>query len=97
MPDQIVGILIAAGVPALLMIWNLFASREQTVIWGWVLMAVVGTFFNQRLGLQHGKAINNRFGTTLDDLTFGARLWLQGKPKPTKEELKERTKKLNGE
>jgi len=95
MPEWLLGIIIAAGVPAVLMIWNMFASREQTVIWGWVGMAVIGTFFNQKLGLKNGKAINDRFGTTFDDLSFGARLWLQGKPKPTIEELKERSKKVN--
>lgn len=95
MPEWLSGVLITAGVPAVIFIWNFFASREQTVIWGWVLMNIIGTFFNQKLGIKNGQIINSRLSTTFDDLTFGARLWLQGKPKPTLAELKERSKKQN--
>ena len=95
MPDWIWGIVVAAGVPALMMVWNLLASRESTVIWGWSFGNLFGGFMKQKLGIKSGKVVSDRIGTTLDDFSFGVRLYLQGKPKPTKQDLKDRATKQN--
>jgi len=93
--DILLAALPTVGIPLLMFIWGIILSRERTVIAGYSLMAFIGLFFRQKLGLASGKVVNERIGTTMDDLTFGMRLWLQGKDKPTVAELKARAKSIN--
>ena len=93
--DILLAALPTVGVPLLMFIWGIVMSREKTVIAGYSLMSFFGKFFRQKLGIAGGKIVNQRIGTTMDDLTFGMRLWLQGKDKPTVADLKARAKAVN--
>jgi len=91
MPEWLIGLLAAAGVPLVIGIWNIIASRESSVQLGWTLANLACMLFKQKLGLDNeGKPVVARFATTLDDLTFGIRLRLKDEPKPTTEWLKQR-------
>ena len=97
LPDWLGGLLGFVGIPLVMWVWNTFASRESSVISGWYLTDLACKIFRQKLGLNNeGKPILERGCTTLDDMTFGARMRLRGDPKPTKEQLKERAKRANG-
>jgi len=92
MSDWIQGLIFATAPLVIGYLWNLLLSRERSVILGWSLAHIIGKLTGQKLGKKGSDIIIGRFSTSIDDLTFGMRLWLSGKPKPTVEELKARAK-----
>ena len=97
MPGWLQGLICASAPILISYIWNLLLSRERSIIFGWTVANVLGTLTKQRLGKQGSHILTECLSTSLDDFTFGIRCWLQGKPKPTKEELKARAETFRRE
>ncbi len=102
--DNIIGILLpivgGALIPLIGLVYATFQTRHRTVRLGYAIMSVIDLFITQKLGIRKLPAgtievIQEKKITTLDDLTFGMRLFLQGKPKPTIEELEERERNVS--
>ena len=84
MNEILLTILITVGVSGIFAAWNIFASREQTVIWGWKSANFLGIFLGAKIGIQYGRSFIERIKNTFVDYAEGYRLWLEGKPKPEK-------------